>query len=187
MSCWDWGKFVLTVDLFRYIPLSCSVSVLNKHYRSCRSVVSIVKCSKTRGHWSKVTYLSQFARVHISLVLGASRVLILALVWTGGVENATKVVSSHFNDQNKENPSLYFSDVTKCDYLVDLKTDKPTELEPDFEVKYPETFEELTSFDYLDSHNSHRIFRAFYVPFYSSQFCKYSKYVLLRNTGLKKS
>ena len=105
----------------------------------------------------------------------------------GGVENATKVVSPHFNDQNKENPSLYFSDVGKCDYLVDLKTDKPTPLEPDFEEKYSGMFEELTSFDYLDSQNSHRVFRAFYVPFYSSKFCKYSKYALLRNKGLGKS
>ena len=105
-------------------------------------------------------------------------------ILTGGAENATKVVSSHFNDQNKEEPSLYFSDVSKCDYLVDLVYQDAavkTALEPNYLDTYPDLFEELTSFDYLDSANSHRVFRAFYVPFYSSMFCKYSKYSLLKN------
>jgi alpha-1,2-mannosyltransferase len=89
--------------------------------------------------------------------------------------------------QNKEEPRLYFKDLSKCDYLVDLKTETASELEPDYLERYPDLFEELTSFDYLDSQNSHRFFRAFYVPFYSYKFCKYSKYVLLRNKVLENS
>jgi alpha-1,2-mannosyltransferase len=106
---------------------------------------------------------------------------------TGGIENATKVASSHFNDKNQEVPSLYFNDVTQCDYLVDLQTDRTTDLEPDYLAKYPDVFEEELSFDYLDSANSHKIYRAFFVPYFSSKHCKYSKYVLLKNKIREKS
>lgn len=99
----------------------------------------------------------------------------------GGAENATKVRSRHFNDQNREEPSLYFTDVKKCDYIIDRVTDRATILEPDFVQTYPDVFEEEASFEFLDSEASDRIYRAFYVPFLSSQNIKFTKYVLLKN------
>ena len=97
------------------------------------------------------------------------------------MENATKVVSPHFNDRNKEEPSLYFDDVTKCDFLVDLQTGRQTELEPDYLAKYPDVFDLELSYDYLDATNSHKFYRAYFVPYFGWQNCKYSKYVLLKN------
>ena len=102
-------------------------------------------------------------------------------IFAGGIDNATTIVSSHFNDQNREEPSLYFNDVTQCDYLVDLQTGRPTDLEPDYLDKYPDIFEEEISYDYLDSANSHKFFRAYFVPHFGKQNCKYSKYILMTN------
>lgn len=83
------------------------------------------------------------------------------------------------NDMNKEEPTRYMS-ISKCDFLVDLETEKETELEPDF-VKRTKDWEVVLKKPFLDAERSHRLFRAFYIPFVSYRYTKYSNYVLLRS------
>lgn len=103
--------------------------------------------------------------------------------------NATKVTPTHMNDMNNEEPSRYIS-ITKCDFLVDLETDRETEHEPNF-VKRTKEWEVMIKKPFLDAKRSHRLFRAFYVPFVSYRYTTYVNYVLLRslsrgNTKTKK-
>jgi len=93
--------------------------------------------------------------------------------------NATKIIPTHMNDMNKEEPSRYIS-ITKCDFLVDLETEKETELEPNF-VKRTKEWEVVIKKPFLDAERSHRLFRAFYIPFVSHRYTKYINYILLRS------
>ena len=89
---------------------------------------------------------------------------------------------SHFNDANKEETVNRF-DVTldECHLLVDLDLKhKVTELEPSF-ASDEDKWQVLESIEFLDAENSHRIFRAFYVPFISYRYCAFGDYVLLKN------
>jgi hypothetical protein len=104
-----------------------------------------------------------------------------SLIFEGGPENATKVISTHFNDQNREESSLYFNDWKNCDFIIDLVSESVSDLEPNFLQKYPDIVEELISFEYLDVKASDRLFRAFYVPFLSPANTKFTKYVLMKN------
>jgi len=91
------------------------------------------------------------------------------------------VISDHFNDQNREEPSLYFNDWKNCDFIVDLLSESVTDLEPNYLQKYPDFMEELLSFEYLDVKASDRLFRALYVPLLSPANTKFVKYALLKN------
>ncbi|XP_058946137.2 alpha-1,2-mannosyltransferase ALG9-like isoform X2 [Pocillopora verrucosa] len=93
--------------------------------------------------------------------------------------NATKIIPTHMNDMNEEEPSRYMS-ISKCDFLVDLETERETELEPNF-VKRTKDWEVVLQKPFLDAERSHRLSRAFYIPFVSYRFTKYSNYVLLRS------
>ncbi|RMX59413.1 hypothetical protein pdam_00013024 [Pocillopora damicornis] len=93
--------------------------------------------------------------------------------------NATKIIPTYMNDMNEEEPSRYMS-ISKCDFLVDLETERETELEPNF-VKRTKDWEVVLQKPFLDAERSHRLFRAFYIPFVSYRFTKYSNYVLLRS------
>ncbi|CAH3172536.1 unnamed protein product [Porites lobata] len=93
--------------------------------------------------------------------------------------NATKIIPTQMNDMNEEEPSRYIS-VTKCDFLVDLETGRETEREPDF-AKRTKEWEVLLKKPFLDAERSHRVFRAFYIPFVSYRYTTYLNYVLLRS------
>lgn len=93
--------------------------------------------------------------------------------------NATKIIPTNMNDMNKEEPSRYIS-VSKCDFLVDLATERQTEREPNFVKRFKE-WEVVIKKPFLDADRSHRIFRAFYIPFISSRYTTYVDYVLLRS------
>lgn len=91
--------------------------------------------------------------------------------------DSTSTIPSHMNNMNKEEPTRYFN-VSKCHYLIDL--DIPTETE--FEPRYSEIINEwkiLSSSKFLHSSKSHRIYRAFYIPFISRNHCTYVNYNLL--------
>ncbi|CAH3148408.1 unnamed protein product [Porites evermanni] len=93
--------------------------------------------------------------------------------------NASKIIPTQMNDMNEEEPSRYIS-VTKCDFLVDLETGRETEREPDF-AKRTKEWEVLLKKPFLDAERSHRVFRAFYIPFVSYRYTTYLNYVLLRS------
>ncbi|XP_001599180.2 alpha-1,2-mannosyltransferase ALG9 [Nasonia vitripennis] len=100
-------------------------------------------------------------------------------------ENATSIVQPNFNDLNAEEPSRYF-DVEKCHFLFDLDLGKETILEPNYS-KQINRFTILKSAKFLDTANSHWLFRAFYFPFASDEFCKYGSYNLLQSSKFKLS
>lgn len=85
-------------------------------------------------------------------------------------KNATRVVRTDMNDENKEEPSRYVSelimmfefatententvtlqvDIDKCDYLVDMDTDSVTELEPTYSKH--STWTSIYSTQFLDA------------------------------------
>ncbi|XP_044266986.1 alpha-1,2-mannosyltransferase ALG9 [Tribolium madens] len=97
--------------------------------------------------------------------------------------NATYIVHDHFNDQNQEEPSLYFN-LSKCHFLLDLDLDKETELEPNY-AKMKDRWKILKSYRFLNAEKSHRFFRAFYVPFISEKYVQFGNFSLLQSTKLR--
>ncbi|XP_015748741.1 PREDICTED: alpha-1,2-mannosyltransferase ALG9-like [Acropora digitifera] len=87
-------------------------------------------------------------------------------------------IPTNMNDMNKEEPSRFIS-VSKCDFLVDLATERETDREPNFEKRFKE-WEVVIKKPFLDAERSRRIFRAFYIPLVSSHYTTYVNYVLLR-------
>jgi alpha-1,2-mannosyltransferase len=69
-----------------------------------------------------------------------------------------------FNDMNKENPDVYVTE-DQCDYLVDvdfpLRPDSPNE--PRY-IRDTKNWKALECYPYIDSENSQRLARAFWVP-----------------------
>ncbi|XP_055329427.1 alpha-1,2-mannosyltransferase ALG9-like [Paramacrobiotus metropolitanus] len=87
-------------------------------------------------------------------------------------------IPTEMNDENKEEPSRYI-DPCQCDYLVDLDNPgRETALEPSYVSKSNE-WNIVYREKFLDASNSHRIYRAFYVPFLSERMCSFGDYVLL--------
>ena len=71
--------------------------------------------------------------------------------------------------------SRYDIDVQDCDFIVDLEIEgKETKFEPIYS-KDQNLWEVEVEFPFLEADKSHKIFRAFYVPFVSSQYLKYSR------------
>lgn len=101
-------------------------------------------------------------------------------------ENATSVIHNHFNDQNKEEPSLYF-DVNKCHFLLDLDVGRETDIEPLYARKR-DKWKIVKSLPFLDVQRSSSYFRSFYIPFLTDQYVFYGNFSLLQaNKSLKKS
>lgn len=99
--------------------------------------------------------------------------------------DATKIISADFNDMNKEEPSRYINK-NKCHYLIDLDLPNHTVLEPNYSNQ-KEDWKIVSSYLFIDSSRSHRLFRAFYIPFVSSRYCTYVNYNILKTTKTKKS
>lgn len=91
--------------------------------------------------------------------------------------DSTSTIPSHMNDMNKEEPTRYFN-VSKCHYLIDSDIPMETELEPRYSERKKE-WKIVSSYKFLYSPESHRIFRAFYIPFVSWNHCKYVDYNLM--------
>lgn len=99
-------------------------------------------------------------------------------------QDATKLIPSDMNDMNKEEISRYIN-VNKCHYLIDLDLPNETELEPRYSQRRDE-WKILASYKFLDGSRSHRLFRAFYIPFLSSVYCTYVDYNLMKSTRTKR-
>ena len=94
--------------------------------------------------------------------------------------NATQMIPTNMNDMNKEKPSRFIS-VSKCDFLVDLATERKTKREPNFEKRFKE-WEVVIKKPFLEVERSRHIFRAFYIPLLSSHYTSYVNYVLPRSS-----
>ncbi|CAI9737087.1 alpha-1,2-mannosyltransferase ALG9-like [Octopus vulgaris] len=92
--------------------------------------------------------------------------------------DSTSTIPSHMNNMNMEEPTRYIN-VSKCHYLIDLDVPTETKLEPRYSKKTQE-WKILVSSKFLYPQQSHRIFRAFYIPFISSDYCTYHNYNLLK-------
>ncbi|XP_062567596.1 alpha-1,2-mannosyltransferase ALG9-like [Saccostrea cucullata] len=100
-------------------------------------------------------------------------------------EDATRILPSDMNDLNKEEMSRY-SNITRCHYLIDLDTQTDTKYEPNYSAN-TEDWTILHSVPFLDASRSHRILRAFYIPFISGRYCTYINYNLLKTTRTRKN
>lgn len=97
-------------------------------------------------------------------------------------ENATQAVRPSFNDKNLEESNRYEISEEECHFLVDWDNG----LETPLEKRYSQDQDRWTvehSLPFLVASQSHRFFRAFYVPVVGQEYCKFGEYVLLRNTN----
>ena len=70
---------------------------------------------------------------------------------------------------------------SECDFLVDYENGQKSDLEPIFsqQLKHWET---EFSAEFLDAPRSHKLYRAFYLPFTRNpDTCYFGNYILLRN------
>jgi len=95
---------------------------------------------------------------------------------------ATRVIPSHMNDLNLEEPSRYIN-VSECHFLIDTDTNEANDRELQYS-RDPDNWERVQSYPFLDAKNSPTLFRAFYVPFITESKCNYVDYNLLRNKHL---
>lgn len=95
-----------------------------------------------------------------------------------GLTNATSIVHGHFNDQNREEPSLYF-DIDKCHFLLDLDLGKETPLEPIY-ANNVDRWKVVKSLPFLNVEKSNSLFRAFYIPFLTDKYVQYGNFSLLQ-------
>lgn len=94
------------------------------------------------------------------------------------LDNGTRIIHKHFNNKNQEESSLYF-DISKCHFMLDLESDNPTELEPNYSNQ-TNKWKTVKMLPFLNSDKSHRFFRSFYIPFVSSNYNTFSNFYLLQ-------
>ncbi|KAL8597468.1 hypothetical protein ACOMHN_047695 [Nucella lapillus] len=99
-------------------------------------------------------------------------------------EGGTRTIPSHMNDLNREEPTRYI-DVSRCHYLIDLDLPTESDLEPRYSQS--EDWTVVANATFVDASRSHRLMRAFYIPFVSWQYCSYASYNVLKTTRTKKS
>lgn len=98
-------------------------------------------------------------------------------------ETGTSIVHPYFNDMNRGDSFMHFN-YTKCHFLLDLDTERYSKLEPNYAARSKE-WTILKSLPFLNSEDSHKFFRAFYVPFFGDKYVKYSNLNLLQRKKLK--
>jgi alpha-1,2-mannosyltransferase len=96
-------------------------------------------------------------------------------------ENATQIPHDYFNDRNKGDNYMIFKSIENCDFLVDLdlKAKKTPPLEPNYSAD-TERWTILKEIPFLNAHQSHPIYRAFYIPFVSFKYIKHGSFNLLQ-------
>ena len=98
----------------------------------------------------------------------------------------SRSVQEHMNDLNLEEVSSYTAFNT-CDYIIDLHTGRNSLLEPDY-IRNTDYWKLVASHPFIDKYNSHRIFRAFYIPFFTSseKYVSYKQYYLVARVHTKR-
>jgi alpha-1,2-mannosyltransferase len=96
-------------------------------------------------------------------------------------DNATQIPHKYFNDMNKGNDYMIFKNIEKCHFLIDidLKMKTNSKLEPNYSAD-KETWTILKELPFLNSHLSHPLYRAFYIPLISQHHLKYGSFNLLQ-------
>jgi alpha-1,2-mannosyltransferase len=94
--------------------------------------------------------------------------------------NGTSFNAPHFNDLNKEEPTRYVA-LDECHYFVDVEFEG--QLEP--QLSSLPNWEIVFKYDFMNADRSHRLYRAFYVPYLSKPHLTYDPYVLLKNNKPK--
>ncbi|XP_037951911.1 alpha-1,2-mannosyltransferase ALG9 [Teleopsis dalmanni] len=93
-------------------------------------------------------------------------------------ENSTQIAHPYFNDMNQEDERMYF-DYQRCHFLIDFDKGTYTQLEPNYS-KRTKDWIVLKSLPFLIQEKSHKLFRAFYVPFYTDNHTTYGNFNLLK-------
>ena len=98
----------------------------------------------------------------------------------------SRIIPEHMNDMNLEEETSYTA-FNSCDYLVDLETGRKSSLEPDY-ISDVDYWKPVASHPFIDKSNSHRIFRAFYIPYFTSRerYVSYKQYYLLARVHTKR-
>lgn len=96
----------------------------------------------------------------------------------GGGGEPTAITHAYFNDMNVENEAMYF-DYKDCDFLLDLNTERYTELEPNYVARKDE-WRVLKTLPFLNAERSNRVWRSFYVPFVTDKYVEYADFNLLQ-------
>ncbi|XP_004529182.1 alpha-1,2-mannosyltransferase ALG9 [Ceratitis capitata] len=104
-------------------------------------------------------------------------------VYYSNEENGTKVVHPYFNDINQEDERTYFN-YNNCDFLIYFDEGKYTALEPNY-AKYSKEWTILKSLPFLIQEKSHKLFRAFYIPFFTDTYTSYGNFNLLKRKRQK--
>ncbi|XP_060516914.1 alpha-1,2-mannosyltransferase ALG9 [Cylas formicarius] len=98
-------------------------------------------------------------------------------------DNATKLVHKYFNDENKEELTLYI-DVDKCHFMLDLDLGRETDLEPIY-AKRHQIWTVISSYPFLNAEKSNKLARSFFVPFISEKYVVFGNFSLLQAVKLK--
>lgn len=93
-------------------------------------------------------------------------------------ENGTAIVHPYFNDMNREEQAMYF-DYQNCNFIFDLDVGRYSELEPNYAGRTKE-WTVLKSLQFVNSAESHPLFRSFYVPYFSNLYVSYANFNLLQ-------
>jgi len=101
--------------------------------------------------------------------------------YQGRGSDATKRIPENMNDMNREEMSVY-SSLDQCDLLVDVDVKSESQHEPNYSTD-TKNWKVVYSVPFLDSLRSHRLWRAFYVPFVSPKYCSYINYNVLKSTN----
>ncbi|XP_011188057.2 alpha-1,2-mannosyltransferase ALG9 [Zeugodacus cucurbitae] len=98
-------------------------------------------------------------------------------------ENATQVLHPYFNDMNKEDERTYFN-YNSCDFLIYFDEGKYTDLEPNYS-RFTKDWTAYKTLPFLIQENSHKLFRAFYIPFLTDSYTTYGDFKLLKRKRQK--
>ncbi|KAK7079141.1 mannosyltransferase [Halocaridina rubra] len=97
--------------------------------------------------------------------------------------NGTLLIPENMNDMNLEETSRYVP-LSSCHFLIELDSPLESPREPRYSKQSSEWIV-LHTVPFMDAVRSHRLLRAFYVPFLTEQQCQYSNYTLLQSTKWK--
>ncbi|XP_067647618.1 alpha-1,2-mannosyltransferase ALG9 isoform X2 [Eurosta solidaginis] len=99
-------------------------------------------------------------------------------VYYAECENATQLVHPYFNDMNQEDERTYFN-YNNCDFLIYFDEGVYTDLEPNY-ANFTKEWTTMKTLPFLIQHKSHKLFRAFYIPFLTDNYTTYGNFHLLK-------
>lgn len=92
--------------------------------------------------------------------------------------NGTWILPPNMNDLNKEEPSRYVP-INECHYLIDSDSEIFTGREPRYSRMVNE-WDIVYQVAFHDNSRPSQLFRAFYIPWFSDNYCNTIPYVLLK-------